>query len=128
MHRLYKLLCARACPAPTLPWPLVRSAQQASYGLAYRRRRAGAIPSGPSSPGSERRRNAQRRGGRYGLTDHPDRAIAADIGVAPNTVKAARDELRNAAQLEDTPRIGLDGKTRRMPTRQEVEVDPDDET
>jgi hypothetical protein len=33
-----------------------------------------------------------------------DRAIAADIGVAPNTVKAARDELRNTAQLEDTPR------------------------
>ena len=54
-----------------------------------------------------------------------DRAIAADIGVAPNTVKAARDELRSAAQLEDAPRTGLDGKTRRLPriSREEMERD-----
>jgi hypothetical protein len=46
-----------------------------------------------------------------------DRAIAADIGVAPNTVKTARDELRSTAQLEDGERIGLDGKTRKLPKK-----------
>src|ERR1043166_1567769 len=62
-----------------------------------------------------------------------DRAIAADIGVAPNTVKAARDELRSTAQLEDTPRTGLDGKTRKVPERRhqqeitvEDELEPDE--
>jgi hypothetical protein len=28
---------------------------------------------------------------------------------------AARDELRSTAQLEDTPRVGRDGRTRRKP-------------
>lgn len=46
-----------------------------------------------------------------------DRAIAADIGVAKNTVRAARQELVNADQLKDGPRIGLDGKTRKLPQR-----------
>jgi hypothetical protein len=49
-----------------------------------------------------------------------DRAIAADIGVAKNTVRAARQELVNTDQLEDGPRIGLDGKTRKLPERQTV--------
>ena len=44
-----------------------------------------------------------------------DRAIAADIGVAKNTVRAARQELVNTDQLEDGPRIGLDGKKRKQP-------------
>ena len=47
-----------------------------------------------------------------------DRAIAADIGVAPNTVKTARDQLRSTAQLGDGPRVGQDGRVRQA--RKEV--------
>jgi hypothetical protein len=51
----------------------------------------------------------------WAVTHHPeksDRAIAKEIGVAPNTVKAARP--KSTAQ-NCTVREGLDGKTRRMP-------------
>ncbi|THD59174.1 MAG: hypothetical protein E7813_25020 [Bradyrhizobium sp.] len=45
-----------------------------------------------------------------------DRAIAAELGVAKNTVRNARNELVNADQLDDDqPRVGLDGKQRKMP-------------
>jgi hypothetical protein len=47
---------------------------------------------------------------------HPeksDRAIAAEIGVAPNTVKAARTAQNCAVKK----RTGLDGKARKQPTR-----------
>jgi hypothetical protein len=46
-----------------------------------------------------------------------DRAIAAEIGVDHKTVGAARKELTG----ENSPveRIGLDGKTRKMPQRDE---------
>ena len=45
-----------------------------------------------------------------------------------NTIKAARDELRSTAQLEDDERIGLDGKTRRLPEKKpEAEEDDDEE-
>jgi hypothetical protein len=53
---------------------------------------------------------------------HPeksDRAIAAELGVSPTTVGKAR-QLSSDGQLSD--RTGLDGKTRRLPVRQE----PDD--
>ena len=46
-------------------------------------------------------------------------AVAARIGRSrsilvslPTRLEAARDEPRSAAQLEDGPRIGIDGKTR----------------
>jgi hypothetical protein len=42
-----------------------------------------------------------------------DRAIAAAIGVAPNTVKAARATVQNCAV--GAVRIGRDGRTRGMP-------------
>jgi hypothetical protein len=47
-----------------------------------------------------------------------DRAIAADIGVSKDTVREVRDELATTSQLEDGPRVGLDGKTRRLPVRE----------
>lgn len=51
-----------------------------------------------------------------------DRAIAADIGVDHKTVAKARD-----ATGENSPvRTGLDGKTRRMPTREQSADNPDD--
>lgn len=43
-----------------------------------------------------------------------DRAIAADIGVAPNTVRAARDTTAQSCAV-DEPRVGLDGKIRKLP-------------
>jgi hypothetical protein len=46
-----------------------------------------------------------------------DRAIAKDIGVSDFTVRQARKGLRDTLQLKDTPRTGLDGKTRKMPER-----------
>jgi hypothetical protein len=60
---------------------------------------------------------------------HPeksDRAIAADIGVSQPTVSKARKETTDN-NLSVERRIGLDGKTRRMPVREvadpEVERD-----
>jgi hypothetical protein len=41
----------------------------------------------------------------------------ADLGVAKNTVRNARQELVNTDQLADGPHTGLDGKTRRVPIR-----------
>jgi hypothetical protein len=55
-----------------------------------------------------------------------DRAIAADISVAKNTVRAARQELVSADQLKDGPRTGLDGKTRKMPGKPKVEPEDDE--
>jgi hypothetical protein len=59
---------------------------------------------------------------------HPeksDRAIAADIGVSQPTVSKARKETTDN-NLSVERRIGLDGKTRRMPVREEI-ADPDAE-
>jgi hypothetical protein len=42
-----------------------------------------------------------------------DRAIAADIGVSHTTVQEARKSTGNNLPV-DEPRIGLDGKTRKM--------------
>jgi hypothetical protein len=60
---------------------------------------------------------------------HPemsDRAIAAKVGVASNTVRAARQATEQDCPVE--PRIGLDGKTRRVPTpkapRDPLQIDP----
>ena len=44
-----------------------------------------------------------------------DRAIAAEIGTSPTTIGKARAQLSTDGQLEDIQRIGLDGKTRRLP-------------
>jgi hypothetical protein len=46
-----------------------------------------------------------------------DRAIAKEIGASPTTVGKAREQLSTTGQLEDTPRTGLDGKTRAQPTK-----------
>jgi hypothetical protein len=59
-----------------------------------------------------------------------DRAIAAEIGSSPTTVGKVRDELSTGGQLEDGPRIGLDGKTRKMPAKKpeaepEADVEPE---
>lgn len=50
-----------------------------------------------------------------------DRAIAEEIGVSPMTVNRARSTVTDVT-VDDEPRIGLDGKQRRMPVRR-----PDDE-
>jgi hypothetical protein len=48
-----------------------------------------------------------------------DRAIAAELGVSHPTVAKARDQATgNNLPVDDEPRIGLDGKTRRMPVRE----------
>jgi hypothetical protein len=44
-----------------------------------------------------------------------DRAIAAEIGVAPNTVRAARQATAQDCAVDE--RIGLDGKSRKLPQR-----------
>jgi hypothetical protein len=46
-----------------------------------------------------------------------NRAIAADTGIGLETVREARNELTGSGQLDDGPRTGLDGKTRRRPVR-----------
>src|SRR5262245_43523819 len=64
----------------------------------------------------------------------PDRAIASDIGVDHKTVGAARKESTGEHSPVE-PRVGIDGKTRRMPVRKakrtqrpdEVEADEADE-
>jgi hypothetical protein len=46
------------------------------------------------------------------------RAIAEEIGVShPTVAKARRQSTGNSLPVDDEPRIGLDGKVRRMPTR-----------
>jgi hypothetical protein len=52
-----------------------------------------------------------------------DRAIAADLGVSPTTVGKAR-ELSSGGQLDE--RIGLDGKTRKLPAKKPEAEDDDD--
>jgi hypothetical protein len=42
-----------------------------------------------------------------------DRMIAKEIDASPTTVGKAREQLSTTGQLKDTPRIGLDGKTRK---------------
>lgn len=54
-----------------------------------------------------------------------DRAIAKEIGVDHKTVGAARNFLTGEHSPVDEPRIGLDGKQRRMPTRRDSEDDYD---
>jgi hypothetical protein len=44
-----------------------------------------------------------------------DRAIAAEIGVAPNTVRTARQATAQDCAVDE--RVGLDGKTRKLPQR-----------
>jgi hypothetical protein len=56
-----------------------------------------------------------------------DRAIAVEIGASPTTVGKAREQLSTTGQLEDTPRTGLDGKTRRTPVKQALPEEADDE-
>ncbi len=48
-----------------------------------------------------------------------DRAIAQQIGVSQPTVSRARQSTETDVSV-DEPRIGLDGKTRRMPRRVEI--------
>lgn len=50
-----------------------------------------------------------------------DRAIADEIGVSRETVRKERNSTDNQLSVNDEPRIGLDGKERRMPTRRAVE-------
>jgi hypothetical protein len=50
-----------------------------------------------------------------------DRAIAAEIGASPTTVGKAREQLSSGGQLEDAPRTGLDGKTRKSKPMKQVE-------
>lgn len=55
-----------------------------------------------------------------------DRAIAAELGVGRTTVQRAREELAHDGPVEDGPRIGRDGKARRLPQRRvEDEFDED---
>jgi hypothetical protein len=51
-----------------------------------------------------------------------DRAIAKEIGASPTTVGKAREQLSTSGQLNDEPRIGLDGKARKLPRRQEADA------
>lgn len=56
-----------------------------------------------------------------------DRAIAQQIGVSQPTVSRARRATETDVSVEDEPRIGLDGKTRRLPTRHHITTDDDDD-
>lgn len=57
-----------------------------------------------------------------------DRAIARKIGVDHKTVGAARDSATGEfSPVHDEPRIGLDGKQRRMPVRQPIIDEDEDE-
>jgi DNA-binding transcriptional MocR family regulator len=53
-----------------------------------------------------------------------DRAIAKEIGASPTTVGKAREQLSTTGQLEDRPRTGLDGKTRKMPEKKRASETP----
>src|SRR5882724_10641497 len=57
-----------------------------------------------------------------------DRAIAADIGVNQSTVSRARKSTDADASVgDDKPRIGRDGKTRRMPVHSAPDEDKNDD-
>jgi hypothetical protein len=56
-----------------------------------------------------------------------DRAIAEQIGVGKDTVRRARQSTGAYAPVDDEPRIGLDGKARRMPLRANDNDDDDEE-
>jgi hypothetical protein len=54
-----------------------------------------------------------------------DRAIAKEIGASPTTVGKVREELTvHDGQLKDSPRTGLDGKTRKLPAKVKVNGQP----
>jgi len=58
---------------------------------------------------------------------HPeksDRAIAKEIGASPTTVGKAREELSTTGQLEDKPRVGLDGRERKKPIHWSKRIHP----
>jgi hypothetical protein len=58
-----------------------------------------------------------------------DRAIAEELGVGVMTVGRARKKSTVPHGTVDTePRVGLDGKTRRMPTRDASDVTEDGKT
>lgn len=52
-----------------------------------------------------------------------DRAIAQELGVGSNTVRRARERTAPHGAVDGEPRVGLDGKVRRLPRR----IDEDDE-
>lgn len=52
-----------------------------------------------------------------------NRAIADEIGVSKDTVRKVRETTGDQSPVE---RVGLDGKTRKMPTLRVVEEEPDD--
>ena len=54
-----------------------------------------------------------------------DRAIAREIGVSAPTVGRARSTVTDVT-VDDEPRIGIDGKARRLP-RPRVEADDDED-
>jgi hypothetical protein len=49
-----------------------------------------------------------------------DRALAEEAGVSEGTVRTARKATAQDYAVADEPRVGLDGKQRRMPVRQVV--------
>ena len=53
-----------------------------------------------------------------------DRALAADLGIGHATVSRARETV--SSETVDSPRIGLDRKTRRLPVREVDADEPDD--
>lgn len=55
-----------------------------------------------------------------------DRAIAADLGISHPTVSKARRETTGNELPVDEPRVGLDGKVRRLPVRLVEEPEPDE--
>jgi hypothetical protein len=57
------------------------------------------------------------------IVDNPglsDRAIAAKIGVSPDAVNRAR-RMSDCPTSDSSKRVGRDGRSRRVPQRQEVE-------
>lgn len=55
-----------------------------------------------------------------------DRAIATELGIGSNTVRRARQQSTAPhGAVEDEPRVGIDGKVRRLPTRAAPEVTED---
>ena len=56
-----------------------------------------------------------------------DRAIAKDIGASPTTVGKAREELSSGGQLEEAPRVGIDGKVRKARKMPEKKEEPEEE-
>jgi len=54
-----------------------------------------------------------------------NRAIAEEVGVDEGTMRATRRATAEHSAVDDEPRRGLDGKSRRMPTRTTSEIDED---